>query len=418
MKKFELRPGHELRGFRIRLYPDKEQEARLLAVSEQCRLIWNWLVRQTDDVIAARGAYAVAQGLVAKRPERPNYDGLTPEAAKSSKEAHAKACFDWSRKVHEATKKDPACAYRNMKDWLAQYGDRHDYQLFSRVLRWQGEQSTPGAHVLQALAKNWYSKGHKRRRKRSDVMPLRVRSGECFAIGDFGTRRSVPFYNCQIKFCGLRIRGRLPGKTPEGRVIEGVAIRKESDGWWASIRVEAPVRMAPQTVPGSVVGIDVGLVNIAAMSTGARVESNLALHERIVGRQALGKSVARLQTQAARNALHTIYNEIVKPLANVETIVVERLDSDIGQRGSRKVSRMRKVVELLRSRYGERVREVEPHYTSQECSQCGHRSKESWSYEHGRYGQCPICGYSEDRDVNAARNIARRYRESLQACAA
>jgi len=51
---------------------------------------------------------------------------------------------------------------------------------------------------------------------------------------------------------------------------------------------------------------------------------------------------------------------------------------------------------------------VEPHFTSQDCSQCGVRSKESWSYEHGRYGECPSCGYRADRDVNAARNIAAK----------
>ena len=49
--------------------------------------------------------------------------------------------------------------------------------------------------------------------------------------------------------------------------------------------------------------------------------------------------------------------------------------------------------------------EVNPSYTSQDCSDCGRRNKELGSEKEWR---CKNCGVSHDRDVNAAKNIAIR----------
>ena len=45
---------------------------------------------------------------------------------------------------------------------------------------------------------------------------------------------------------------------------------------------------------------------------------------------------------------------------------------------------------------------VDPEYTSQDCSSCGHREKKALS---DRVHQCKKCGYTADRDLNAAINI-------------
>ncbi|WP_420541924.1 RNA-guided endonuclease InsQ/TnpB family protein [Rubrobacter calidifluminis] len=47
---------------------------------------------------------------------------------------------------------------------------------------------------------------------------------------------------------------------------------------------------------------------------------------------------------------------------------------------------------------------VNPAYTSQDCSACGHRQVMPLSC---RVYDCPNCGLSLDRDVNAAKNILR-----------
>ncbi len=58
---------------------------------------------------------------------------------------------------------------------------------------------------------------------------------------------------------------------------------------------------------------------------------------------------------------------------------------------------------------------VAPHYTSQDCSNCGHEVKKALST---RTHKCPHCDYIEDRDTNAAINIlmlALAGRDSAQA---
>jgi putative transposase len=53
---------------------------------------------------------------------------------------------------------------------------------------------------------------------------------------------------------------------------------------------------------------------------------------------------------------------------------------------------------------------VNPAYTSQDCSGCGHRQAPSLS---DRIYACPCCGLVLDRDLNDARNILRLARAML-----
>jgi putative transposase len=51
---------------------------------------------------------------------------------------------------------------------------------------------------------------------------------------------------------------------------------------------------------------------------------------------------------------------------------------------------------------GRKLVKVNPAYTSQTCSQCGHRQKMPLSE---RTFDCLCCGLSIDRDLNASKNI-------------
>jgi putative transposase len=53
---------------------------------------------------------------------------------------------------------------------------------------------------------------------------------------------------------------------------------------------------------------------------------------------------------------------------------------------------------------------VAPHFTSQECSNCGQEVKKTLST---RTHQCSHCGYLEDRDTNAAINILMKALQGL-----
>jgi len=434
-QKLEPKEGHSFRGFMIRIYPTPDQIVSLKQLQDDTRYVWNQLVAMTESTWEARKAYARRE--IGPCPERPDYDGMTPDESKEARKNHKAACREWSNRVHDLTKGVPTLAYRPFSEVLNHFGYKHDYQLFKMMVGWRRDQCEadelvaiePGAHVLQALGKDFFAKSARRKkfRRRSDSMPIRVRSGKCFQLGDFGNRRGEPFYDCQVQINGLKIRGRLPKKAPDGRVLEGLSIREEADGWWASVKVEVKDRVLPKSKP-IVVGIDVGLDYIAAMSTvdgsfSARVQNcrgQRDLIQLIAARQAAELPVGRLHQRYRRRTLHDIHNLIVKPLMELspEIIVIEILSSKLGQMGSAKTSSMLTIHRILREIFGDRVREVEPHYTSQDCSQCGHRSKESWSYEHGRIGKCVACGFELDRDLNAARNLARKYLKSVEEVAA
>jgi len=65
-------------------------------------------------------------------------------------------------------------------------------------------------------------------------------------------------------------------------------------------------------------------------------------------------------------------------------------------------STFREWLEHFGRKYGKVTVAVPPHYTSQNCSNCGETVKKSLSC---RTHVCLSCGYVADRDVNAARNI-------------
>ncbi len=439
--KFEVKDGYEIRGFMIRLYPTQAEEEYLIGLQKSMRPVWNWMVKGSDEHNRAVQSYAVREGLVGKRPSAPCYYGLEPEASAALKKSHQGLIKDWFNSVKEKTKNIDSCKPRKFKELLEHHEHKYDYGLFERVRSWYDPDKVlpiPTSHMWQSMAKNFFQKGGvgsrpKTYKKRDGEMAIGVKSGMCFALGKFGARSSNPeFYNCRISFSKVKIKGRLPGKSPGGRVLEGVSITKQADGWYASVKVEMPTRALPAAAPGTVIGIDVGLDNIAAFSDGTLVANSrdkefadkIAHLQKVAsqlhhhngdGVQAdicnLQNRIARLHQKAQRQTMHTLYNMVVKPLAMVETIKMEKLISKIGQMsGSRKVSVMRLTYKLLTERYGDRVREVRCEYTSQDCSNplCGHRDKESWAYSNGSWGKCVKCGFAEHRDINAARNIASR----------
>ena len=68
-------------------------------------------------------------------------------------------------------------------------------------------------------------------------------------------------------------------------------------------------------------------------------------------------------------------------------------------------SKFASILELKAEGAGVRVYRVPAHFTSQRCSSCGEVIQKSLSV---RTHVCSTCGYIEDRDVNAAKNILLR----------
>jgi putative transposase len=212
-------------------------------------------------------------------------------------------------------------------------------------------------------------------------------------------------------------------------------IRRSSTGkWYVSFACECaePVPL-PET--GQQVGIDVGLKTFATLSTGQEIanprffrseELALATAQRRLSQAEKGTAeraerrtiVARVHERMAwrrGDFAHQHSRRLVNQfdLIAVEDLSVNRmmhnhcLAKSIADAAWTQfaASHSHKAVWAGRSYVA-----VNPAYTSQDCSGCGHRQKLSLAE---RIYTCPCCGLVLDRDLNAARNILRLGRQSL-----
>ncbi|CDM65676.1 RNA-guided endonuclease InsQ/TnpB family protein [Pyrinomonas methylaliphatogenes] len=192
---------------------------------------------------------------------------------------------------------------------------------------------------------------------------------------------------------------------------------------------------------GDVVGVDMGLSRPAVCS-----------HNRFFGKRRwkeierryfrLRRSLQRKGTRSAKRHLrklagkvnrfrrdcdHVLSRRIVDSVQPGTVIVVENLvdiRSRTKQRGresrrrlhSWSFARLRSFLAYKAAAKGCKVVGVDPRHTSQMCSRCGHvhrRNRRSQS----RF-LCRACGFELNADLNAARNIARKYLASGATCAA
>jgi putative transposase len=188
----------------------------------------------------------------------------------------------------------------------------------------------------------------------------------------------------------------------------------------------------------SSVGIDPGLDKLAQTSDGNFVKNprnlkyadarQLALSIILSGegknkylspeeQRILSSQVYRHDARQKRRVLDSCRKLAAKLCRKYEFIGIEKNSGVALGSGHRYTGATYLLTQCLIHRCGShRVREVEPYYNSQTCSQCGHVDKITWERKIGNKDQtctCAACGYTADRDLNAARNVNRKLRESL-----
>jgi putative transposase len=208
--------------------------------------------------------------------------------------------------------------------------------------------------------------------------------------------------------------------------IKTLTIQKSSTGkWYASFSCEVEPERLPER--SEQVGIDVGLKTFATLSTGEEIanprffrkeEKALAKVQRKHSKLAKGtperrkhrKAVARVHERIAFRRDNFTHQESRRLVGSYWVICVEGLH----------VNRMTHTHCLAKSiadaswsaffsklsckaeEAGRKYIAVNPAYTSQTCSRCGHRQKMPLSE---RVYDCPCCHVHLDRDLNAALNI-------------
>lgn len=213
---------------------------------------------------------------------------------------------------------------------------------------------------------------------------------------------------------------------PVRGTVKTLTIHKSSTGkWYASFSCEVEPERLPENPDA--VGIDVGLKTFATISDGQEIENPrffraeekaLAKVQRKHSKLAKGtperrkhrKVVARVHERIAwrrKNFTHQQSRKIVNQfgLICVEDLSVNRMVHTHCLAKSISDAAWSAFFDQLAAKAEEAGRElikVNPAYTSQTCSRCGHRQKMPLSE---RTYHCPCCLLVIDRDLNAALNI-------------
>lgn len=359
---------------RYRLYPTREQEAVLRGHCAHARFVWNLGQEQ-------RSAY---------RPGR----GPTP--------GFAEQC----RQLTEARRAEP---------WLAA-GSQNVQQQALRD--------------LDQAWRNFFAGTHRRPRWR------KAGRNEGFRITDFDfalhvRRLSRRWGQVKVPKAGW-VRFRWSRAVPE---CKSYRVTRDPGGRWhvAFAAIPEPV---PGPGTGEVVGIDRGVAVTLALSSGEMFYAPAPagtgrLHRRLSrakrGSNRRMRTKARLAQAKARDAdrrkdwAEKVSTDIVRryDVIRIEDLRVRNMtrsaQGTIGNPGRnvrQKAGLNRAILasgwgifaQRLEHKAAGRVEKVNPAFTSQRCSCCGHIARES--RESQALFRCVACGHSGNADVNAARNIA------------
>ena len=177
------------------------------------------------------------------------------------------------------------------------------------------------------------------------------------------------------------------------------------------------IETGPKKEPKRLLGIDTGINKLAACSDGSVYGADIS---RCLDRVKRCKSGSRGRRRAQR-ALHQRIDEAARDAAcAADLVVVENLKGISNQtKVKRRLTKnIRRSIGVWNQRYWlqrleqrcerNRVsfRTVSASYTSQQCGSCGHIDERN---RNGEKFMCLKCGYSDDADVNAARNILDRF---------
>ena len=207
--------------------------------------------------------------------------------------------------------------------------------------------------------------------------------------------------------------------------ILSYTVRRKADGWYVTISVE--IEEERRTESESFVGVDVGCKHLAVASDGTvcttpgklkDLERQLRRRQRLLARKAKGshnRAKARLKVARTWQRINNIKQDTVHKFTahiakNHGTVCIEKLDVKAMQTGDNALVRkgvqascMSEILRQLKYKCNNFI-EVDRFYpSSKTCSNCGSVNAELTLAD--RTYHCPSCGYTINRDLNAALNL-------------
>jgi putative transposase len=248
------------------------------------------------------------------------------------------------------------------------------------------------------------------------------------AVRTNGKRVNLPI----IGWAAMREEVRFAGR------ILSATISRQADAWYASFAIDVE-HESDVRIDDTVVGVDLGITALATLSDGSKVAAPKPLRRYLQKLKRLSRSLSRKQrgsrnrakakTKLARlhrriadirvDALH----QLTTSLTRYRTIVIEDLNV-AGMLANRNLSRaiadvgffeFRRQLQYKAAMAGSTIVIADRWFPSSKlCSTCCAKNDSLLLTE--RTWTCVSCNTFHDRDVNAARNLAR-YAESSPASA-
>ncbi len=267
--------------------------------------------------------------------------------------------------------------------------------------------------------------------------------------------RQVKINNNKVYLPGIGwCRFYLSRPLPIGFEIRTVTIRHKSDGWYMSVRLENKDVPASRPMDTSqvkmVVAADMGIRKLAALSTGELV-ANPQFSKKVARRKRIRQRAASRKVKGSRNRSKAYIRlakldlkvgnqrddyqwKVANKLCRLgDAIIFEALNVkgmmarckpkrcsetgkylQNGQAAKRSLNRviadvawgkLKLKTKAVAAKLGLIVAEVDPRFSSQQCSCCGHIDKANRDKE--RF-LCTECGYIEDADIQASLNLLDR----------
>lgn len=228
-----------------------------------------------------------------------------------------------------------------------------------------------------------------------------------------------------FRFAGNTFRVFNSRALPDGKIKDGTNFSQDSRGnWFLNIVIDVETVAANARQPVRGVGIDLGLKDFATLSNGEKIEAQCIYRSAeqslaVAQRANKKRRVKAIQAKTAnrRNDFHhKLSDRIVRDFdyiavgnVNAARLAKTSMAKSVLDAGW---SSFRRKLAYKAVKHGAWFEEVSESFTSQVCSDCGALpdSRPKGIADLGiRSWTCSECGCAHDRDVNAAKNILKRF---------